>query len=242
MLVKQGLIVVVGLALAAAMAVLGVWQLDVYRSQGSSAAGAKAAAPPLDLRQVAPASAPVGDGFGRSVRFEGRYDPDLQLLIPVEGAPGTYRVLSGLKQSDGSIVPVVRGVVSRAPAPPAPSGTLTQVGVLLPSEDDAPVNAARGNQLSAVRLPSLVQRWPGPIIGGFVTLSDSDARAQGIQPAPLRLPEGKGRMRNGAYALQWWLFGAFSVAMAIRIARDVGLRDRLAGTEEIDSEAGQEAT
>ena len=36
------------------------------------------------------------------------------------------------------------------------------------------------------------------------------------------LPEGQGRLRNGAYAVQWWIFAAFAVLMAAKIARDLG--------------------
>jgi cytochrome oxidase assembly protein ShyY1 len=228
---KQILIVGVGLALAAGMVVLGVWQLDVYHSQGSKTAAARAAAPPVELRQVAPAGTAVSQGFGRAVTYTGRYDPRLQVLIPVAGNPSSYRVLSGLTQSDGSIVPVVRGVVDtdRAPAPPA--GIVSEVGVLLPSEENAPARSTAAGQLDAVRLPVLAQRWSGQLIGGYVTLSGADARAQGLQPAPLSLPAAQGRLRNGAYAFQWWIFAAFAVAMSIRIARDAGLRDDLDAVE-----------
>lgn len=221
---RQAGIVAVGLVLAAAMAVLGVWQLDVYTSQGNSNAAAKAAAPPLALTAVATPGAAVREGFGRSVRFEGRYDPSLQLLVG--GGGGPYRVLSGLVQADGSVVPVVRGVVDTLEtAPDPPTGPVDEVGVLLPSEDDAPAGIASELSMDAVRLPVLAQRWTGPLIGGYVTLSTEDSRAQGMSPAPLVLPEAKGRMRNAAYAFQWWLFGAFAVAMAVRMARDAGRRE-----------------
>ena len=38
------------------------------------------------------------------------------------------------------------------------------------------------------------------------------------------LPTGPRSLRNGAYALQWWVFAAFAVVMAIRMARDQGRR------------------
>jgi hypothetical protein len=106
------------------------------------------------------------------------------------------------------------------------------VGVLLPSEDNAPPSTT--DQLNAVRLPALAQRWPGQLVNGFVTLSAADAAAQGIEPAPLNLPEAEGRLRNAAYALQWWVFGAFAVALAVRMARDLRLRDDLDAAEITD--------
>ena len=219
---KQILTVALGLALAAAMGWLGSWQLGVYRSSGNQKADAKAAAPALDLRTVAPAGSAVREGFGRSVRFEGRYDPALQVLVRPGGSTGPYRVLSGLRQLDGSVVAVVRGTVSTAEAPAPPTSPLTQVGVLLPSEDDAAATAPEPDQLDAVRLPALAQRWSGQIVGGYVTLPAAESQAQGLSPTPLELPEARGKLRNAAYALQWWLFGIFAVAMAIRMARDFG--------------------
>lgn len=217
---RQILVVAVGLALAAVMVLLGVWQLRVYHASGNQSAATTAAAPPLELREVAPAGQAVRQGFGRSVRVQGRYRQDLQILIPVTD-PSRYRVLSGLQQADGSIVPVVRGIVTTPAAPPTPLGTVTQVGVLLPSEDNAPSTPTPPDQLDAVRLPALAQRWPGQLVGGYVTLSAPDAESQGITPAPLMLPEARGRLRNAAYAYQWWLFAVFTVAMAVRIARDL---------------------
>jgi surfeit locus 1 family protein len=224
---RQAGIVLVGLGLAAAMVVLGLWQLNVYQSQGSRTAAERVAAPPLDLQTVAPAGVAVTQGFGRTVTFSGRYDPSLQILVATPDDPARFRVLSGLRQSDGSIVPVVRGVTSSANAGPPPAGQQRQEGVLLPSEENAPDIVTPPDQLDAVRLPELAQRWDGQLIGGFVTLSSDSARAQGLLPAPLNLPAAKGRLRNAAYALQWWVFGAFAVAMAIRIARDAGRRDEL---------------
>ena len=229
-LVRQILIVLVGLGLAAATVVLGVWQLDVYTSQGSRVSAERAAAAPLDLREVAAPGTAVTNGFGRSVSFSGRYDPALQILVPMESGAG-YRVLSGLRQADGSVVPVVRGVAAREQLPSTPEGQVSQTGVLLPSEENAPERTVRADQLDAVRVPLLAQRWDGDLVGGFVTLSAADAQAQGLQPAPLDLPQAKGRLRNAAYALQWWVFGAFAVAMSIRIARDTGLKRDLDALE-----------
>ena len=219
---KQILTVALGLLLAGAMAWLGNWQLEVYRSSGNQNADAKAAAPALDLRSVAPAGSAVREGFGRSVRFEGRYDANLQVLVRSGGSTGPYRVLTGLRQADGSVVAVVRGVVSAHSAPAPPAGTRTQVGVLLPSEDDAAVTAPEADELDAVRLPVLAQRWSGQIVGGYVTLPAAASQSQGLTPAPLDLPEARGKLRNAAYALQWWLFGVFAMAMALRMARDFG--------------------
>jgi surfeit locus 1 family protein len=170
---------------------------------------------------VAPAGSTVSDGYGRRVTFTGTYDPALQLLVPTGGG---YRVLTGLKQADGSVVAVVRGLETTADQPAPPVGEVSRTGVLLPSEETAPAGTAPlpDGQVATVRLPTLAQTWPGPLVGGFVTLDAPDATAEGLTPVTVDLPEAQGRLRNGAYALQWWVFAAFALGMSIRVARDIG--------------------
>ena len=115
---------------------------------------------------------------------------------------------------------VVRGIVTETSVAP-PTGRQEQVGVLLPSEP--PPDQDSGGTTTSVRVTQLAQQWPGPLIDGFVTLSAADAAAQGLEPAQARLPEGRGRLRNAAYAGQWWLFAAFTLVMAVRMARDLRL-------------------
>ncbi len=91
LVLRQAGIVLAGALLATAMVVLGIWQLQVYQAQGSEAAERRAAEPPVSLMAVAPAGAIVVDGFGRSVAFEGSYDPALQ----TPGAGAGNRHLSG---------------------------------------------------------------------------------------------------------------------------------------------------
>jgi surfeit locus 1 family protein len=222
---KQALVIALGIGLAAAMVVLGFWQLEVYHRAGAAAAARRASAAPVPLNSVAQPGASANGGYGRSVSFEGTYDGALQLLVPVEDAAGQFRVLTGLRQADGSVVAVVRGVVSEPIAPPPPGGPVRQVGVLLPTEEHLPEANLPSGQLASVRLPALAQQWPGPLLDGFVNLSSADAARQGLTPAPLQLPEGPGRLRNGAYVGQWWLFAAFTLFMAFRIARDLGMRE-----------------
>jgi surfeit locus 1 family protein len=219
---RQALILALGLVLAAGMVIMGRWQFEVYQAQGEAAAARRAAQPPLELGQVAPAGAAVREGYGRSVRFTGTYLAQPQQLAPVADRPGMLRVVTPLRQPDGSVVAVVRGLVPDAAGGPdlplPPAGSVTQTGILLPSEQSA---APTGE---GIRLPVLAQQWPGPLIDGFVVLSAADAQAQSLEPAPANLPEARGRLRNGAYALQWLVFAAFTVFMAIRMARDSARR------------------
>ena len=238
---KQGLVIAIGLGLAGVMVALGFWQLAVYDSQGAEAAERRASAPPVPLGSVARAGEPATEGYGRSVTLQGIYDPALQLLVPMED--GQFRVLTGLRQADGSVVAVVRGIASGPNAPAPPSGPVQQVGVLLPTEEHLPGADLPSGQIASVRLPALAQQWPGPMIDGYVNLSGADATSQGLTPVVLQLPEAPGRLRNAAYSMQWWLFAAFTLFMAFRMARDIGRNDTevdLGGSEATTSPSGEQ--
>ena len=220
---RQSLIVLLGLGVGAVMVVLGLWQLDVYQAQGEDRARQRAALPPVEVSSVARAGQPVADGYGRPVSVQGQYLADTQVLVPVDGRPGAYRVVTALRLANGDVLPVVRGLTISDAAPPAPAGQQAGTGLLLPSEEAPPGDLPAG-QISSVRLPTLAQTWPGPLVSGYVTLAATDAAAQGLEPAPVQLPEASGRLRNGAYALQWWVFAAFAVFLSVRMARDSELR------------------
>ena len=216
------LLILLGLGLATGMTMAGVWQLRVYASQGAEMAARRAAEPPVPLSAVAPVGEPIGDGYGRTVTVRGSYEPTHQILVPVPDQTDAYRVVTLLRRDDGRAVAVVRGVLTEiGDAPPPPEGPQTQSGILLPSEEAA-ASPGGPDGLGSVRVPQLAQRWPGPLIEGFVTLTAAEATAQGLEPAVVVLPEGRGRLRNAAYALQWWLFAGFTLVMAVRMARDVG--------------------
>jgi surfeit locus 1 family protein len=215
------LVVLLGIGLAAGMVTAGMWQLRVYHRQGAQAAARRAAAPPVPLTEAAPVGVRVRDGYGRTVTFSGSYEAVHQVLVPMADRTDVSRVVTLLRQDDGSAVAVVRGLVSEgSAAPPPPDGPQTQSGILLPSEDPADSRAGQPDQ-SSVRVPQLAQSWPGPLVDGFVTLAPAEAKAQGLEPVAVTLPEAAGGLRNGAYALQWWMFAAFTVVMSVRMARDV---------------------
>lgn len=222
---KQALVGVVGFGLALAMIWLGLWQMQVFESKENSSAVARAAQPAVPLLDFVGTDGTVGEIYGKTVWVSGSYQPADQVLVA--GDDGTVRVLTALLLADGRVLPVVRGIVGSlsAPVPAPPAGTVTQTGVFLPSEAraDHPVPA---DALGSVRLPLLAQRWSQPLLPGFVTLGAADAAAQGLSPASPVLPTGEGSVQNIGYALQWWVFAAFGLGMALKIAQSMGRRER----------------
>ena len=231
------LLVLVLLA-ATGMSLLGQWQLDRARSQSGTAQReaerARAARAPVELasvlaaRQTFPAAA-----AGRSVLVTGRWDGARQVLVPDRAQDGRtgFWLLTPLRRDDGSGVPVVRGWVPTADdpavAPPSGSGPVQLTGTLHPAEPPADREPGQGTglptgQLRAVSVVDLLDRWPYPLITGYLLLTGQQPPGAGPAPAPAQLPAGEPglALRNLSYALQWWLFAAFGLFFWYRLVRD----------------------
>jgi cytochrome oxidase assembly protein ShyY1 len=247
-------LLLVMLLAATAMVLLGRWQLDRAREHGKEpverVARAQVTATPKPVEQViAPRQTFPKDAVNVRVSATGRWDGAHRLLITgrdLGGRPG-YWVLVPLRLADGSALPVVRGWVA-SPSDPAaagpanptsaagsvdPSGlaTVQVIGLLQPTEapqDHAPGQSAGlpADQLARIAATDLVNRWPYPLITGFV-VEQSQAPATGPAPAlvPPPLPNGGLDLLNVFYAFQWWLFALISLILWWRLVRDDHLRD-----------------
>ena len=227
---KQILLVGVGLAGAIVMVLLGLWQMQVFVDQGNRGVADRASQPPVPLDGEVNADGTVGDIYGKQVTIVGTYVPGQQELIPTGDG---WRVLAAFEVRDGRILPVVRGLTDRPDAVPAPpAGERTEAGLFLPGEGDPEPGSAGASvgpdELGSVRMPLLAQQWSQQLIPGFVTLSAADAAAHGLAQASVDLPAGEGAARNSGYALQWWVFAAFGLGMAIKLAHGLGVRERRA--------------
>ena len=208
------LIVAVGVVAALIMGWLGLWQAQVFADQGKSAAAA-ITGEPVRVLDASVTGDNVGYLWGHTVSVAGRYLPDQQVLVV--GADGTGRVVTAFQLPDGRIVAIARGVGTGSDMPP--NGELTQTGVFLPTEAQAASPVPSGTY-GSVRLQALAQVWPQPMVSGYLTLDESEAKAQGLHAAPVVLPTLDGKIRNAGYALQWWAFAAFTLVMSVLIARN----------------------
>ncbi|WP_214408535.1 SURF1 family protein [Sphaerisporangium fuscum] len=242
---------------------LGRWQLGVFEESGRPRAALDPA--PVAVATLLKAGERVpATVVGHRVTAEGEFDASRQLLV-AERAPtvesgggagrdGGYWLLTPLKLSDGTLLPVVRGWVSD-PADPAtavPGGQVSVTGRVQPSE---PTDFARPRtaplpqgQVATVSTASLINLWPGARLrDGFVVATAQVAVRSGAAPAPAeRLvaappPTAPGGFtwRNLAYAAQWWIFAAFAVFMWFHFVRDAlrgGRRGEGADAEGSDDE------
>lgn len=228
---------------ATGMALLGQWQLnrarESHRGAEQQVEQTRKQAAPTPLEQViTPRQTFPKAALGTRVSATGDWDGDRRLLVTGRelGGRDGYWVLVPLRLPDGSAVPVVRGWVASAddPAAAGPVGTGVQVtGLLQPSEP--PVARAPGEAepaaglLERVAVTELVNRWPYPLITGFVV---QQAQSPATGPVPAVVPPPRAEtgldLQNLSYAIQWWLFAGLGLLLWWRLVRD-DHRGRLPG-------------
>jgi surfeit locus 1 family protein len=234
-------LLVLALAAAAVMSVLGVWQLDVYRSKTAAATARHAADPPVALQTLFPADAGLpSKAVGRRVTVTGTWGPAADQIL-ISGRQNGDRdglwVVTPLllDPADGtgnpsSAVMVIRGWVPSIDAPAArpPAGRVRIVGAVAASEaEDSSAAATKGRVLPSLRIPTMVHMVKYQLYDAFVVLASADppvADAPVIVPAP-RSPTDHAGLRNVAYAVQWWVFAAFTLFMWGRMALDAHRSD-----------------
>lgn len=221
MRLKQAGVIGLGLVLAAVMVWLGLWQMNAYRRSGHQVAVERTQMEVIPLTSGIATDGTVSDIYARRVSMTGRYRPDLHQWV---GTEWPLRVVTAFELSDGRLVAVVRGAASSDQVPDPPEGEHQVIGVFLASDPIAadPGSGVPEGTLGSVRLAKLAQDWPGRLISGYVTVSDENARDQGLEPPILPLPEVKGSPQNSGYALQWWVFAVVSIVLSILAARTIG--------------------
>ncbi len=215
---------------------------------------------PKGLGEVLPPQSTFpGELVGHRVWVEGRYQASGQLLVTqrvLDGRSG-YLVLTPLRVSDDGtdgkswaglsgapVVPVVRGWVAspgEARALAVPEGEVRVTGYLQASEAAGQGGLPAG-QTDSISTGALVNEWGGPSYSGYLVLTSAEPAALPAAeggPALLPRPQLEGgtgvNVQNAFYAVQWWLFGGFAVALWARIVRDeaAGGRRRRGGSEGI---------
>lgn len=238
------LLLVLFLAAATVCARLGVWQID--RAQERGEMSAKHAAEeatqtsPAELGEVlAPQEGFAGALVGKRVRVTGEFEPDGQLFVEGRVHDGElgYLVLTPLRVTDDGLdgqtwtelsgppaLPIVRGWV---PSPDAadfvpPTGSVELTGYLQASEAVA-LGMVEPGVTDSISSGALANKWSGPIYSGYLVQSVSEPAGD---PAVLALPRptiegGTGlNLQNLFYAIQWWVFGGFALALWVRLVRD----------------------
>lgn len=221
----------IGLHLLAIAAVafcvaMGLWQLGVYDSRQADERADQREVPRVALAGLWGPDDPFEARLAqRPVTAEGTFAADDdQFWVSgrvQDGVSGAWLV-APLMTDRGSALLVVRGwAPGPGDAPPLPSGRVSVEGVLQQGEGGgAPWNPDT-REIGSVRIPALTNELPYDLYSGFaistdVQLTGGLAAAQTPDPS-VSWTVG---LKNLAYTLQWWVFGAFSVFMWWRMCRE----------------------
>jgi cytochrome oxidase assembly protein ShyY1 len=209
----------------------GLWQLDGYRNERSSATADRSGIAPAPVDQLLDVDEGVrSDVVGRRVVAQGTYAPaDQQLLVAGrehDGRTGWW-VLTPLLTDDDTALLVVRGWTDEPVLPAVPSGPVRVTAALSPGEESTagarPTPTADTRAVDVIRLPSLVNVLPYRLYPAYgVRTDEAPAASDGLQPVSVPAPEPSWRTgsRSLAYGLQWWAFAAFALFMWWRVVAD----------------------
>jgi cytochrome oxidase assembly protein ShyY1 len=193
--------------------VMGLWQLGLYEGrQGDAQRGARHEVVPL-AEVWQPGEAFTSDLTDKRVSVEGRFaDDDLR----VTRDDGSTWLVTPFVIGDHALL-IVRGEGERAPASDA-----TELDVVLePSESGGRALAPDDDGVpttDAISVPALLNDLPQRLYGGYgIALTDTGLPL--VDPPAPDVSWTVG-MRNLAYALQWWVFGAFALFMWWRMATE----------------------
>jgi cytochrome oxidase assembly protein ShyY1 len=219
---------VFAVAAAAAMVLLGNWQLDRYHERSTLnariAAAERAApvalsgvlAPPTATGTAGPAPGPQAHWM--RVVATGRYDTANEILVRgrTVGRDVGYEVVTPLRLADGTAVLVDRGWIPPAPGgaralpdvPPAPTGEVQVTGRVHPSESrPGPLERRDGRvQVRRIAVTQLAGELPYPVYGAYLLQHPVADRA--FTPIPV---EQESALQNGGYAVQWWTFAGMAL-------------------------------
>lgn len=215
-----------GLASLALGATLGSWQWTRAHAQ-AAAVEPQARAPLAEVMRPGEA----GRGEGRLIAVEGAWADADAALVDGREVDGEAAVLlvraftvpgSATGTGQPATLPVLVGWAPPGdlPALPGPGeATVTGYvrggeGAVDADEATAPDGAFWARGLSTA---ALAQEWPSPVYSYLVVADDAPP---GWQPLPPPEQRGSLDVRSVTYAVEWWVFGLFGVALAGKWIRD----------------------
>ncbi|MFI5496921.1 SURF1 family protein [Actinoplanes sp. NPDC051859] len=218
---------VLTIAASAGMVFLGNWQMHRYqeRTAINERIDAADATPPAPVTSVLVKPTAVGtlgqqpgdDQAWTMVTATGTYDATHEVQARGRSNSGRvgFEILTPLVLSDGTAILVDRGwvpssngdAVSPPVSTPPPSGPVTITGRIHLSESRPAAITHQDGRIDTRRiaLPKLAEKFPYPVYGAYVLLSDPTA---GYSPIPVNHEDA---WQNGGYAVQWWTFAVMAL-------------------------------
>ena len=217
------------LAIAAAFAALGQWQLERSFEGGEVTQEQTETVVPLETVAV-PQEPMQSAAQGQRVMVDAGLEPADYLVLSDRSnlaEPG-YWVVGHATTSDGASIAVALGWAESEDAAAsaiellrssAPGGSLA--GRYLASESPQQSDFEAGER-SALAVAELINLWSAPVDGvyaGYLVLEDAPAGLEAID-APPPNTEVQLNLLNVFYAVEWVIFAGFAVFLWYRLVRD----------------------
>lgn len=229
---------VVMAVLVAAFVWLGNWQWGTaHSSENDKVLETQLAKPRVPLTQVMkPQTMFDNDMSLQPISVSGTYDVAHTKLVAgraLDKVDGYWLMTPLVVDGTGARLPIVRGFVTQTThLPKPPSGRVTIEGALAPGESASQLGDLPAGQIGTIDIGLLLNEWGGTIYNAFIfttkqtpatVVAAGDAQVQAVPPP---VP-GRSHIewRNAAYALQWWVFAAFTVFMWFKLVRDEARED-----------------
>jgi surfeit locus 1 family protein len=208
--------------------VMGLWQLGAYDNRQEHERADKQTVPTVALSGLWGPDEPfTGRLNQRPVTVEGRFAPAEEQVWVTDrrsgDRTGVWLLAPVLVDGDDHALLVVRGWAPEPSSlPPVPSGTTTFEAVLQQGEPSLGAFEPQTREIASVRVPTLTNELPYDLYSGYA-IATSDDVAAGLELADAPLADDVSwtvGLRNLAYAIQWWVFGAFALFMWWRMSTE----------------------
>ncbi|MGI8697035.1 MAG: SURF1 family protein [Mycobacteriales bacterium] len=240
---RYAVLLAIAVLIATGCCIAGVWQIhryDLKHSTNDTLRGSDHAAitPVGDLLTTRPLT---GDRLQfRRVSATGHYDPAGQLLVrqrEVNDSPA-YLIMTPLRIAAGPTLLVVRGWLPantsadrRLTGPTPPTGPVTIVARVYPSEPARSEAGLPAGQIDRLSVPAIAARLGTTTYGGYAELIDQTPTPHGLRVLPgpdMSNPAGGAfEPQHLAYVGQWFIFALIALGapyVLIRIDRRGGPR------------------
>lgn len=241
-------VLVVCLAIAAAFAALGQWQLGRAVEDGTIIE--RETETVVALESVAePQKGVSTEASGQLVEFEGRVVAGDFVVVGErfnEGEAG-YWLVARVETAEGAVAVALGWAPSREAAASASSGVSLAErsfsGRYLATEPPTEDDFENGEQKS-VSVAALVNQWreaPDTVYGGYLTL---DAATPGLETIDSPAPRSDVELNwlNIFYAIEWVIFAGFAIFLWFRLVKDEWEREQEDAAEAAQSDANDRQT
>ena len=201
---------------------LGKWQWD--RTQNILNAERAAAAATLPASDVlGPVISP--DDFGRTVVARGSFDPSHAALIgnrlssgDADAQVGQW-VVNDFILNTGEHVAVLRGWIPAGGTYATPSGQVEILAAVQPDESFYEGSGKLNGEYAVIDSAVFANDWGVTLSDGFLVIDTELPQTPGapkVVPPTIQTSDVAFPLQNFFYAVQWWVFALFAVALYLR--------------------------